>query len=72
MSDPDFHDPKDGCTLSASGLPGVCIDTAVILPYSKTLSQNYTLNVETYYDHEPTVKYYLVENRPQFTTSTSP
>lgn len=61
MADPSCYQPNGVCKFSTAGQPGDCTQTAGILTYSETTSRNTSLNVQTYYDAQSTVKYTTYE-----------
>ena len=57
MSDPNCFQPNGICRFSDGGQPGSCTDTEGVLTYYEIKSRNSTLDVQTFYDAENTVKY---------------
>ncbi|KAH8891138.1 hypothetical protein GQ53DRAFT_687387, partial [Thozetella sp. PMI_491] len=57
MSDPNCYQPDGVCEFSAGGIAGSCTDTEGVLAYYEIASRNTTLDVQTYYDANNTVKW---------------
>ncbi|KAL6228777.1 hypothetical protein BDW75DRAFT_131550 [Aspergillus navahoensis] len=57
MVDSTCHEPNGVCEFSRGGKPGSCSDTEGILTFAEVAARNKTLDVQTFYDPETTVKY---------------
>jgi chitinase len=57
MADPNCHEPNGVCRFSTGGMPGSCSNTVGVLTYQEITARNTTLDVQTYYNAETTVKY---------------
>ena len=57
METPNCFQPDGQCKFRTGGIPGSCTGTEGVLAYYEIASRNSTLDVQTYYDAENTVKY---------------
>lgn len=57
MTTPDCDRPNGQCQFSGGGMPGSCSDTEGVLTYYEIASRNSSLDVDTRYEPDSTVKY---------------
>jgi chitinase len=61
MDNPNCYEPNGVCQFSNGGRPGTCSDTSGILTFAEVSARNHSLDVDTFYEPDTTVKYNTYE-----------